>query len=63
MLLSISILVGCASKERSEKPINIPISIKTADQEHQQRMEILPIKTSPTTFGRVRRHLSYRYNF
>lgn len=44
MLLSISILAGCASKERSEKPINIPISIKTADQEHQQRMEILPIK-------------------
>ncbi len=43
-LLSISLLAGCASKEHSNTPINIPVSIKTADQEHQQRMEILPIK-------------------
>lgn len=44
VLLSISLLAGCANKEHSATPINMPINIKTADQEHQQRMEILPIK-------------------
>ena len=43
-VLSISLLAGCANKDSSGTPINTPVSIKTAHQEHQQRMEILPIK-------------------
>ncbi len=42
--LILSLLFGCANKEDRERIVTLPINIQTAEQEHQQRMEILPIK-------------------
>lgn len=44
VVLAVALLAGCASKEQKHKPVSIPVNIETAEQEHHQRMEILPIK-------------------
>lgn len=44
LLLSITTLTACANKSDSAKPVITPINIQTAEEEHRQRMEVLPIK-------------------